>query len=107
MEVGKPEDWREIHVCVYAQTSEPTALTAYWFYENSLVFAGLGISEPIDQSGYVAFSLEEAMMCSDEANFHNYLADDVETRDLPSGKYYVRIYQGEDWIDTFYFEIED
>jgi hypothetical protein len=107
MDVGKAEEWEEIHICAQVRTSSPTTLTAHWYYGNGIEFAGRGVIEEADRGGYIAFSLEEAVMCSDRSVFQNYLADELAAGYLPAGQYRVEIYQGNLLMQSFAFLVED
>jgi hypothetical protein len=107
MDFGKSTDWEKIQVCAYVRTSGLSSLSAHWYFENGIEFTGRGVLEQVSDNGYVAFSLEEAVACSDNSVFHNYLADEIKLGYIPVGQYHVDIYQGIDKIGSLTFSIDD
>jgi hypothetical protein len=106
METGKSTKWWEINVCLHVYSSERSSLSAHWFYEGGLEFAGTGVFKQVYLDEYVAFSLEEAISCSDYSFFRNYLAQEMKLGYIPLGRYYVEIRQGEKILDTLVFYVD-
>lgn len=105
METGKSTDWEKINICVYVTTRDPSSLSARWVYERQMEFAGRGVFKQVSQDGYLVFSLEEAVACSDASVFQNYLADEIELGYIPAGHYLVEILQDGKIIDTLSFYV--
>ena len=59
-DIGKSIEWKEINLCAFVTTSEPSSLSVYWFFEDGLEFTGMGVYDHVYHNGYVAFSLEKA-----------------------------------------------
>ena len=100
------KDLKKIYFCGYVQTSEPILLSAYWIPRDETTAFVWNPGIEIEQSGYIYFSLIDAIQYTDKLPFGNYYKEYTDEGFIPLGEYQVVIEQARKTITTIEFTVE-